>query len=316
MTWLKVERSTPDKPEVWAIAATLGLDPDVAFTKVFRVWAWFDEHTEDGNASGVTTALVDSITSVTGFGRAMQKVGWLFVDKLTLSIPHFDRHNGTTAKTRAATARRVARHKAMRDPSPSTPSSDVPPDNDDDYVPVTLDPLPEPLPREEKEKEEGSYKSQWHNQGERRTQKSARPARKPGKKPVKPRGKRLPDDWRLPNAWGQWAMTACGMSRDDVIATADMFADYWHAKPGASACKLDWLATWRVWCRRERKGRSNAGAPHANAKRERADLWSLDHTALNAMGRELGIGEARIGESTQAFIARIQAAQGSRDRLH
>lgn len=29
----------------------------------------------------------------------------------------------------------------------------------------------------------------------------------------------------------------------------EKFIDYWKAKSGQTACKLDWLATWRNWCR-------------------------------------------------------------------
>ena len=30
---------------------------------------------------------------------------------------------------------------------------------------------------------------------------------------------------------------------------AAKFADFWHAKAGKDAAKLDWCATWRNWCR-------------------------------------------------------------------
>ena len=30
------------------------------------------------------------------------------------------------------------------------------------------------------------------------------------------------------------------------------FADFWHAKAGKDACKLDWLATWRNWIRNQK----------------------------------------------------------------
>lgn len=38
-------------------------------------------------------------------------------------------------------------------------------------------------------------------------------------------------------------------------------------------------------------------------------VWSMDNNALNTLGRELGIGEGRTGESRETFIARIQARQ-------
>ena len=54
----------------------------------------------------------------------------------------------------------------------------------------------------------------------------------------------------LPDEWKTWAQT----ERPDLnpVATWDAFADYWRAKPGKDGLKLDWLATWRNWVRRER----------------------------------------------------------------
>lgn len=110
--WLKVEVSLPDKPEVWRMAGILGADPDAVVGKLIKVWRWFDAHTESGNAVGVTPALVDSIAGVTGFADAMRLCGWLEHDGAILRLPHFDRHNGKTAKNRALTAKRAASFRA------------------------------------------------------------------------------------------------------------------------------------------------------------------------------------------------------------
>jgi hypothetical protein len=59
------------------------------------------------------------------------------------------------------------------------------------------------------------------------------------------RGTRLPEDW-------QPTLEAAKFARDlglDVGAVADMFRDYWISRAGAGGVKLDWLATWRNWCR-------------------------------------------------------------------
>lgn len=62
---------------------------------------------------------------------------------------------------------------------------------------------------------------------------------------------RLADDWVLPQAWCDWALQARpDLTDDDVRKQAEVFADFWHAKAGADAKKLDWLATWRNWIRR------------------------------------------------------------------
>ncbi len=109
--WLKFEKATPDKPEVFAIAAALNMDPDAVVGKLIRVWSWFDTHTVSGNGAGVTSPLLDRISGVTGFVAAMQAVGWIEVTPEGVSLPNFDRHTGETAKGRALTAKRVANHK-------------------------------------------------------------------------------------------------------------------------------------------------------------------------------------------------------------
>jgi hypothetical protein len=133
--WLKMECATPDKPEVFAITAAMGWeDPDLAVGKLFRVWRWFDQQTTDGNARGVTAALLDRIAGATGFAQAMIDVGWLIVTSAGVELPNFDKHNGATAKGRAQGAKRVANHR-----SNATCNADT---------------VTDALPREEKKREE------------------------------------------------------------------------------------------------------------------------------------------------------------------
>lgn len=116
--WIKMEVATPDKPEVLAITAKMGWDdPDLAVGKLFRIWRWFDQHTADGNAEGVTKTVLDRIVGVTGFAEAMESVGWLSVNEAGISLPNFTKHCGITAKSRAETARRVAKHRDKAAPS-------------------------------------------------------------------------------------------------------------------------------------------------------------------------------------------------------
>lgn len=110
--WLKVEVGLPEKAEVWEMAMTLGVDPDLVVGKLIKVWRWFDEHTEDGNAKSVTYFLIDHVAGLAGFGEAMSFAGWLVQSGKDLVLPNFGFHNGQTAKNRALTAKRVAEHKA------------------------------------------------------------------------------------------------------------------------------------------------------------------------------------------------------------
>ncbi|MDO7911368.1 DnaT-like ssDNA-binding domain-containing protein [Pseudomonas sp. 22-AL-CL-001] len=109
--WIKFELTTMDKPEVCQIADLAGIDPDAVVGKLMRVWGWFDQQTEEGNAPSVSKKLLDRIVGVLGFCDHMKSVGWMVEADGVISLPHFERHNGKTAKNRALTARRVSNHK-------------------------------------------------------------------------------------------------------------------------------------------------------------------------------------------------------------
>lgn len=141
--WIKIEHATVDKPEVFQIAELLGVDPDTVVGKLVRIWVWADVQTLNGNAVTVTTATIDRIAYLSGFAAALIKVGWLIVrrsnDSESLQFPNFDRHNGQTAKNRAVTNRRVAKHRQQG--------------NADGVTDVTHPPLPKPLPEKRREED-------------------------------------------------------------------------------------------------------------------------------------------------------------------
>jgi uncharacterized protein YdaU (DUF1376 family) len=93
-----------------------------------------------------------------------------------------------------------------------------------------------------------------------------------------PRGCRLPDGW-LPSDADRDFADGLGL---DAGAVAAQFRDYWHAKAGKDAVKLDWPATWRGWCRREAENRGKRGAGPARAPSalsQWADLLTKPTTA-------------------------------------
>ena len=136
--WIKFENVTCDKPEVFLMAEELGIDPDAVIGKLVRVWVWADQQTVDGHAPGVTRALLDRLTCVTGFAAAMLSVGWLSDTDGGLTFPRFENHNGQTAKSRAMAAKRSAKRRASRSQRDATVTSSV----------------TSALPREEKRREE------------------------------------------------------------------------------------------------------------------------------------------------------------------
>ena len=147
--WIKFEHATCNKPEVFQISESLGIDPDAVIGKLLRFWCWCDEQAvtcnDKCNALTVTKTVIDRITFRTGFADAMEKAGWLEYVDGELSVPNFNRHNGKTAKDRSVTNKRVAKNRKCNDEC-----------NGDTVTNVTLEPLQKPLP--EKRREENTNK--------------------------------------------------------------------------------------------------------------------------------------------------------------
>lgn len=117
----------------------------------------------------------------------------------------------------------------------------------------------------------------------------------------KKRGTRLPDDWFLPMAWGQWAV-AEGYAQDVIRREAENFKDYWKARSGPTASKLDWEATWRIWMRKAPKGNQNG--KHDNA---------AFGAAIHQLADRLAEGTARIDTSNRDPFAVIRGGNAEAD---
>lgn len=109
--WIKIEVSTPDKPEICAMAKKLRLDVDSVVGKLVRLWSWAELSNVDPNDLNVTKEFIDRVCGRKGFAEALIQVGWLQEDGETLSFPKFSHHNGNASKVRGLTARRVELHR-------------------------------------------------------------------------------------------------------------------------------------------------------------------------------------------------------------
>lgn len=118
--WIKVQKDTPDKPEVLAIASRLNIDPDAVTGKLIRIWSWFDTHTTNGNALSVTFSFLDRLTGVTGFAEQVALVGWLEQNGHELTLPNFNFHNGETAKKRAMGKNRTEKSRSNAESNASS----------------------------------------------------------------------------------------------------------------------------------------------------------------------------------------------------
>jgi len=100
---MKVEKDTPEKPEVYRIAEYLGISQADAFLACFRVWRWADGQSEDGIIKA-SYAAIDDNAKVPNFHKALSEVGWLNLRTGAVELPNFVRHMGMSAKRRCVDA--------------------------------------------------------------------------------------------------------------------------------------------------------------------------------------------------------------------
>jgi hypothetical protein len=110
--WIKIEITTPDKPEVVAMATHLRVDQDAVVGKLLRLWGWANLNSENGEALPITEAFVDRLTNQRRFASALRHVGWLTGTDGALCFVNFDRHNGSSAKARAIANRKKSGQRA------------------------------------------------------------------------------------------------------------------------------------------------------------------------------------------------------------
>ena len=69
------------------------------------------------------------------------------------------------------------------------------------------------------------------------------------KRETSARGTRLSPDWKMPDEYREY----CAIKRPDLNpeVVAESFKNFWIAKAGKDAVKLDWGATWKNWVARE-----------------------------------------------------------------
>ncbi|MFX3545051.1 hypothetical protein [Ralstonia mannitolilytica] len=283
--WIKMRTNLWDDPRVTRLCDLTDASEATIIGGLYWLWATADEHSEDGELPGLTLRSIDRKTGIAGFGAALVDVGWLTEAEQGVTLSRFNEHNGASAKSRAQTAKRVANHRGN--------------------APVTQTPLQESntsvsgaLAREDKRREEEPSQALPKNKG---GSDAASPApRSPSK------AARLPLDWVLPKALGDWALQERpDWTAEHVRKVADQFRDHWHAQGGANARKVDWAAAWRTWVRREPAGRvAGAGASAAPAAG-----WHETPEGVSAKGAELGLHQ-REGENRFVYRWRVLKAVG------
>jgi len=111
--WIKIESDLRHHPKVLAMAKRLGVTSVTALGCTISVWGALDQFGRDGRLEKMGADALDAMVDTPGFASAMEAVGWLVVHSNgDLECPDYEAHNGPTAKARAATQKRVQKHRS------------------------------------------------------------------------------------------------------------------------------------------------------------------------------------------------------------
>ncbi len=141
--WIKMRGNLWDDPRIASVCDATASSEATVIGALYWLWNAADQHTADGQLVGLSAQQIDRKTGVAGFSEAVEAIGWLSFGPLGASIVRFEEHNGTSAKKRAQTARRVANHRGAN--APEEPECDG----------CNADSVTGALAREEKRREEG-----------------------------------------------------------------------------------------------------------------------------------------------------------------
>lgn len=210
--WIKMRGNLWDDPRVAKIVDLTDSSEAAVIGALYWLWATADQHTEDGILPGLTLRAIDRKTGVKGFADALCAIEWLADHPEGVRIIDFEKHNGSSAKKRCQTAKRVANFAAANAPSPKAK-----PDTNAASVSSAL-------AREEKRRED----------------------KKEDKQPsvVKRASKKCPVDFEVTDDMRTWASLDCPTV--DVARATDKFRDYTFKN-----AITDWVGSWRNWLRRD-----------------------------------------------------------------
>jgi hypothetical protein len=122
--WIKKRKKLIDDPRTVALANRLNATGQHILGCLDLLWSLADSFAdpETGFLKGYSADLVDQKVRHPGFANACASVtrnhpdgSWLVIQKKGVIFPDYGKHNGSTAKTRALTAKRVAKHRAGKD---------------------------------------------------------------------------------------------------------------------------------------------------------------------------------------------------------
>lgn len=99
--------------KVFRVADMLYCDRDKALGLLARWLLWVDAHCETPD-TGLDWGQVDELLGCEGVFRALEAIGWVELREGTVMVLEYEKYLAPTAKTRQATAARVAAFRTRR----------------------------------------------------------------------------------------------------------------------------------------------------------------------------------------------------------
>lgn len=225
MTWFKVDDSFYDHPKVFDA-------PDCAVALWARAGCWAARNLTDGFVpAGMPARLCDdpdtAVKELVDRGLWRRAKGGFQFRDWTDYQPSAERVKATRA-VRAEAGSRGGKAKAAKQKASNLL------DGSQDFAKQNPAPT-RPDPTRDEEEADASSSG------------TAAPRSKKGTK----RGTRIPEPFPVDADMVEWAHSECPLV-DGKYETAQ-FCDYWAAKTGTNAVKLDWSRTWKTWMRKAQR---------------------------------------------------------------
>lgn len=235
--WIKMRGNLWDDPRVSRLCDLTDQSEAAIVGALYWLWATADQHTEDGVMPGLTLRQIDRKTGIQGFGQALCEIKWLADHPEGVAILNFEEHNGSSAKKRCQTAKRVANHKAG--------NTEV----TQEALPETTGSVSSALPREEKRRED--------------IERDISP-----QKTTRSNQTQVPDDF-VPDQSSTASVASAKTAGVDVDHERQMFVLHYQAN---GEYRSNWQAQFRKWMlqAQQRKAddakRSNVAQMHGNRR--------------------------------------------------
>jgi hypothetical protein len=114
--WIKIRTELINDLDVMDICEATTLDEYEVVGRLVKLWGWANHNTTDGYLRKMTPARLDKFVNHVGFSSALLDAGWLVESKDGMTIPNWQKHNGSGAKVRAEAAARQAASRARHKP--------------------------------------------------------------------------------------------------------------------------------------------------------------------------------------------------------